>query len=208
MTVMGRGAWAFVALATVSVAAVLVAVAMRGGDDERLGARIEAAHPPRGSYRDRAARFRVEIPENWRRAREIVIPQVTNPREILVASTFALDSAVEPCGPFYDHVLGHMGPHEGFVAVQERAGRSVAGPPEFPPRPKRFRLPIRAPEPRGCGRNRDRRLVRDWWIPFRDAGRDFYAQVAIGSTAPDRVRFGAMRLLDSLRFKRRDGSRR
>jgi hypothetical protein len=202
---MGGRKQASLALVTVIVAVVLVAVATRGGDEER-GAHREAQQRPATSYRDPALRFRVEIPEGWRRARDIVIPQVTNPREILVVSTFALDSAVKPCGPFYDHLLGHMGRREGLVAVQERSGHSVAGPPKFRPRPKRFRLPIRAPERRGCGRNRDRRLVRDWWVPFRDAGRDFYAQVAIGSAAPDEVRRDAMQLLDSLRFKRRDGS--
>lgn len=200
---MSRGRWAFVALATGIAAAVAVVVAVPGDVRERAGARNQDQHRAGASYRDQAARFGVEIPAGWRRAREIVISQVTNPREILVASTFSLDSSGEPCGPFYDHVLGQMGRREGLVAVQERFGHSVAGPPEFPPRPKRFRLPIRRPEPRGCGRNRDRRLVRDWWIPFRDAGRDFYAQVAIGLTAPGQVRRDALRLLESLRFKRR-----
>ncbi len=195
------------ALATVIVAAVVVTVAMRG-DEEQVGAPTDAQHRTGASYRDRASRFRVEIPENWRRARDLVIPQVTNPREILVVSTFALDSAGEPCGPFYDHVLSHMGPREGLVSLQERFGHSVAGPPRFGPRPKRFRLPFRAPERRGCGRDRDRRLVRAWWIPFRDVDRDFYAQVAIGSAAPDQVRRDAIRLIESLRFERRDGSGR
>lgn len=193
---MTRVRWTVVALATVTSAAIGLAI-VRSGETghRRIGTDV--------SYESRSSRFAVEIPAGWTRARKIVIPEVTNPREIFVASTFPLRSLGATCGPFYDHVLGHMGRREGFAAVQERFGHEVAGPPEFPRRPARFRLPLRAPERGGCGLNPDRNLVRVWWIPFRDANRDFYADVGIGLAAPAGVRRDALRLLNSLRFKRR-----
>jgi hypothetical protein len=193
--------WAALAIAAAIAAAVALAVALPGEVDEPGPA---PAPDRRGgsAFHDRARRFTVEIPAGWERARGVVIPEVTNPREILVVSTFPLDGSGEPCGPFYDHVLDQMGPREGLVAVQERLGHAVAGPRVFPPRPAHFSLPLRRPEPRGCGHRRERRPVRDWWIPFRSAGRDFYAQVAIGPQASDSLRRDASRLLESLRFER------
>jgi len=199
---MSPARWGALAIAAAITAAVALAVALPGEVDEPGPA---PAPDRRGgsAFHDRSRRFRVEIPAGWDRARGVVIPEVTNPREIFVVSTFPLDGLGEPCGLFYDHVIDRMGPREGLVAVQERLGHAVAGPPVFPPRPAHFRLPFRRPEPRGCGHKRERRPVRDWWIPFRSAGRDFYAQVAIGPRAPDSLRRDARRLLDSLRFERR-----
>lgn len=199
---MSRGRWAFVAIAIGIAAAVAVAVAAPGDGQEPTGAPDQGQHRTGASYRDQASRFGIEIPAGWRRAREVVDGKVINPREILVVSTFPLDFSGEPCGPFYDHVLGDLGRRQGFVSLQERFVRSVTQLQNYPRRPERFRLPVRTREPRGCGRNHERTLVRDWWIPFRDAGRAFYAQVAIGLGAPDQVRRDAIRLLDSLHFKR------
>jgi hypothetical protein len=197
------GRWGAITLAAGVAVAIALAAVLPGEVREPERSRAKAQRPAGKSYRDHARRFTVEIPAGWRRARRIVIPQVTNPREILVVSTFSLDSSGEPCGPFYDHLIDHMGPRDGLVAVVERSGHAVAGPPQFRPRPRHFRLPLRKPEPRGCGLARDRTLVRDWWIPFHDAGRDFYGEVAIGLRAPEAVRRDARRLLDSLRFQRR-----
>jgi hypothetical protein len=198
---MSPARWA--ALAVAAAIATPVALALtRPGDVDEPGP--EPAHDRRAgsTFHDPAHRFRVKIPAGWQRARYVVIPEVTNPREILVVSTFPPDGFGEPCGPFYDHVLSHMGSSEGLVAVQERLGHEVAGPRVFPPRPAHFRLPPRRPKPRGCGRKGDRRPVRDWWIPFRSAGRDFYAQVALGPRAPNSLRRDARELLDSLRAER------
>jgi hypothetical protein len=202
---MGTARWAALAIATSIMAAGALALALPGDVDEPGPA---PAPDRRGGsiFHDPARRFTVEIPTGWERTREVVIPEVTNPREILVVSTFRLDGFGEPCGPFYDHVLGRMGPREGLVALQERLGRKLAGPRVFPARPADFRLAPRRLELRGCGRQRGRRPVRDWWIPFRSAGRDFYAQVAVGPRAPDALRRDASRLLDSLRFERRRGN--
>lgn len=192
----------WVALAAAAIAAaVALAVALPGEVDEP-GPTPAPDRRGGSAFHDPARRFTVEIPGGWRRAREVVIPEVTNPREILVVSTFALDASREQCGPFYDHVLDQMGPGGGLVAVQERLGHAVAGPRAFPARPAQFRLPLRNPEPRGCGDRRERTPVRAWWIPFRAAGRSFYAQVAIGPRAPGSLRRDARGLLDSLRFGR------
>lgn len=143
--------------------------------------------------------FSISVPGGWRRADEPVDEITTNPRELVVMSTFEVPRAAnasDSCGPFYDHALDHMDSDEGLVAIRERLGNEVAGPPNFPNRPEAFELRPVEPEPGGC-RSGEGRTFRRWWIPFEDRGRDFYAQVDIGVDAPDSVPRDAERALNS-----------
>jgi hypothetical protein len=143
--------------------------------------------------------FSVSVPDGWRRAPLTVDEITTNPRELVVMSTFEVPRAArasDSCGPFYDHALEHMRPDEGMVAIRERLGNEVAGPPDFPHRPEAFELRPAEPEPGGC-RWDERRTFQRWWIPFEDRGRDFYAQVSIGVDAPESVRRDAESALNS-----------
>jgi hypothetical protein len=152
--------------------------------------RLAPAEPP--------ASFSISVPDGWRRAAEPVDEITTNPRELVVMSTFEVpraEKAGDGCGPFYDHALDHMEDDEGLVAIRERLGNELAGPPTFPNRPEAFELRPVEPEPGSC-RSHDRTFQR-WWIPFEDRGRDFYAQVDIGVDAPDSVRRGAAAALNS-----------
>jgi hypothetical protein len=173
------------------VAVVLVALLVAGCE--------ESSRPSTTTRQDLGEGYRVSYPEGWRLAGHTVDSQVTNPRELLVVSTFELPEPGEHCGPFYDDVLDHMAARDGLVAVRERLGKEVAGPPTFPERPAQFQLEPSKPERGGCGLGAHRGFQR-WWIPFEDAGRDFYAQVALGRDAPEALRHEAARILDSLRF--------
>jgi hypothetical protein len=153
-------------------------------------------------YTDPALDFSVTIPPGWRRAPGPVDDLTTNPRELFVLTTFELPErsrASDGCGPFYGHVLAHMPDDQGLLVVRERLGSDVAGPPDFPKRPDGFELKPRDPELGGCGRNRG--MFRRWWIPFSDAGRDFYAQVEIGLDAPESLREEAAGALNSMKFR-------
>ncbi len=146
-----------------------------------------------------APTFAIAVPDGWQRADEPVDEITTNPRELVVMSTFEVPRAAKAsdhCGPFYDHALDHMEGDEGLLAIRERLGNEVAGPPNFPNRPEAFELRPVEPELGGC-RSRDGRMFRRWWIPFEDRGRDFYAQVEIGVDAPDTVRRDAESALNS-----------
>jgi hypothetical protein len=169
-------------------------------DSLRLDPEVTPDWPSAESYvyGDRKLGFSATIPAGWRRAKEPVDELTTNPRELLVLSTFELPrfaKASDGCGPFYDHVLDHMPDDEALLAIRERLGSDVAGPPEFPRRPDVFELEPIEPEAGGCPDGR--RRFRRWWIPFEAAGRDFYAQVDIGVDAPYSLRDHAARVLNN-----------
>jgi hypothetical protein len=103
------------------------------------------------------------------------------------------------CNHVPDGALRAMGPRDGFVTVLER-GRGARGT-EFLPRPRRFAA-FAGPDRRGdttvCAHDTSDRL--EFWMPFRDAGRRFYALAVLGRDAPPEVRAQAFGILDRLRF--------
>jgi hypothetical protein len=146
-----------------------------------------------------ARRLMISAPEGWRRAGGPVDQLTTNPIELVVLSTFEVprfEEASDRCGPFYDNILDHMPDHGGLLAIRERLGNDVAGPPNFPDRPAAFELKPTDPERGGC-HSEALRTFRRWFIPFETEGRDFYAQVELGVNAPDARRREAERILDS-----------
>jgi hypothetical protein len=148
-------------------------------------------------HRDGQLGFAATIPAGWWRADEPVDDQTTNPRELLILSTFEVPDrarASDGCGPFYDHVLDRMPSDGALLALRERL--RVDGPSEFPPRPKAFELGPTDPEPGGCG-PAAQGSFRRWWIPFEHGGRYFYAQVDMGLDAPRALREAAESVLNS-----------
>jgi hypothetical protein len=148
-------------------------------------------------HRDGELGFAATIPAGWWRADHAVDDLTTNPRELLVLSTFELPEdakASDRCGPFYDHVLDEMPDDGALLAVRESFGKDLAGP--FEPRPKAFELEPVEPEAGGC-RSHGRRTFRRWWLQFRAGGRDFYAQVDMGLDAPVSLRRDAEAVLNS-----------
>jgi hypothetical protein len=150
-------------------------------------------------YRDPVLRFSATIPAGWRHADEPVDELTSNPRELLVLSTFELPrtaKASDGCGPFYDHILAHMPADQALLAIRERLGDEAGGGPEFPRRPEAVELEPIEPEAGGCDTDSRRRFYR-WWIPFEAAGRDFYAQVDVGVDAPYSLRDHAAQVLNN-----------
>jgi hypothetical protein len=195
------------------VAGILLALST-GGCGDAGGAR--AGEPPAGwtTHRDARRGLSIDLPPGWHRARESLTPDLADPREILSVGSYPLRySAKARC-----HVPGcplpaidDFGPTDVLVSIQERGAsdsvgsvgvpraRMVAG---YPPRPRPFTvdpmdLRYAPSERRHCARLR---IGAASFTPFRDAGRAFYAFVAIGRSASERTRRDALRLLDTLRF--------
>jgi len=186
-----------------AVAAVLAVVAIPGvavlshtaGPDER------AATPPVDAWTttvNKSRGFTVSLPPGWRLSTESLTPELLDPRERLSAATFPLVYRHGACNHMPDGALREMGPADGFVTVQERGGSPGAA--GFPPRPPSFGASVEQSDGdiASClGHSAD---TREYWIPFRDAHRRFYALVVLGVRAPQRTRDEAFGILDRLRF--------
>lgn len=93
--------------------------------------------------------------------------------------------------------LRAMGRRDAFVSLQERRDASYGG---FPARPRSFAAS--AATQAGSDLNvclGASSRIDSYWLPFQDAGRGFYAIVAIGEDATDDARQQAFAILDSLR---------
>ena len=184
-------------LAAVAIAgvAVLSAVSDTAGPDER------PATPPADVWTttvNKSRGFTVSLPPGWRLSAESLTPQLLDPRELLSAATFPLAYRHGACNHMPDGALTTMGPTDGFVSVQERGGSPGAA--GFPPRPPSFGASVEQSDGdiASClGHSAD---TREYWIPFRDAHRRFYALVVLGVRAPQRTRDEAFGILDRLRL--------
>jgi hypothetical protein len=162
--------------------------------------------PDRTTYRSAKWAYTVSFPSEWRRARGRLSPKLTNPREILSLGTFPLRYRPTDCEAFAGSAQQDVGTRDVFLTIQESVGRSS----DFSPRPRHFGPTTKAPgqpeavkpiEPSSCPHSDA--LVH--WIPFRDAGREFYVLLAFGKSAPQDVQAEAYGILDSLRFDRCPG---
>jgi hypothetical protein len=198
---------------TLAVAAIVIAAVAGCSDATPREVRHEMAARATGAgsqtVLDRRWGYRVTLPSGWHRATRSLTPNVTDPVEILAVATFPLPSGESLCGT--SGALARVRPRGALVTLQER-GIGAYGGPDFPPRPDRFgsdpRLPGRSEWPYcaairpGGRRSTQIRPVPmlDYYFGFGDAGRAFHALVAVGKSAPDRVREQAFQILDSLRF--------
>lgn len=146
------------------------------------------------TYRDRARGVEVRLPDGWRRAPKSLTPRLTDPREIFAAGTYPLRYRPTNCEAFAGSAREDLGRRDALVVVQEQGNPHSPG---FPPRPRSFAGRPAQPGGPGCGEHPG---ADTWWLPFRDAGRRFYALVVIGREGSWRTRSEAFALLDSLRF--------
>jgi hypothetical protein len=194
-----RGLVVAAALAAVAIAgaAVLSAVSDTAGPDER------PATPPTDVWTTTVNTphgFTVSVPPGWQLSAESLTPELLDPRELLSAATFPLAHRHGPCNHMPVGALSAMGPADGFVSVQERGGGRRASVAGFPPRPASFGASVeqRDGDIASClGHTAD---TVEYWLPFRDAQRRFYALVVLGARAPERVKDEAFAILDRLRF--------
>jgi hypothetical protein len=197
-----RRTTAGVALAATAVVLVVVAVTLLRGSDPVGTDERPATQPPQTwvtTVNDQRG-FKVSVPPGWQLSAETLTPRLTEPREVLSAGTFPLRFRESSCNHVPSGALAAMGPRDGFVTVQERGRDPGSSWSEFPPRPKRFAdqaTPERG-DVAGC-LNGGPSLV-EFWVPFSDADRHFYALVVVGADAPPEVRAQAFEILDRLKF--------
>jgi hypothetical protein len=144
--------------------------------------------------------FEVSLPSGWQLSAENLTPKLTDPRELLSAGTFPLRARQSSCNHVPAGALEAMAPGDGFVTVQERGRDAKSSWSEFPPRPPRFadKATAERGDVAGCV-GRGSRLV-EFWMPFTESGRHFYAMVILGPDASSEVRTQAFDILDRLRF--------
>jgi hypothetical protein len=142
----------------------------------------------------------VLYPEDWNRSTTTLTRSLTEPRELLSLGTHGLRPGSELCAQMAGNALDDMSELDAFISVQEREVSSDAPPgaESFPMRPDDFELEARdADVGAACSENGG---IQSWWIPFRDEGRSFYLQVAIGKSASEDTRRQVTGILKSLRF--------
>jgi hypothetical protein len=151
-------------------------------------------------YDDSEAGFTVLYPETWNRSIVSLTPDLTEPAEILSLGTHTLRPGSDSCSQTPGHALDDMTELDAFITVQERIVDGGAGPVaiDFPPRPETFSLEAEdAAVGAACSENEG---IQTWWIPFRDSGRGFYMQVAIGKSVGEETRRQVAGILKSLVF--------
>jgi len=142
-------------------------------------------------------RYTAVLPAGWKLAGESLTPTLTNPVEILFASTIDDVRAAEgACAHMPVGGLERMGPRDALVTVQERYGE-----PRFAARPERFALEGRVDHGGGGTCAEGEAQLEEYWFDFSDANRGFHVLVAFGPEAPAARREEALTLLDSLRFE-------
>ena len=134
----------------------------------------------------------VSLPAGWRLARQSLTPRLTDPREIMTATTFPAVPVPRACTAFPAVALG---PGDALVSVQERSGAS-----RFPARPRRFgpapMSPIGLRMANACVGGAGEVSYQD----FSDGLRNFHALVVVDTRATPLVRDQAYGILDRLRF--------
>jgi hypothetical protein len=168
-----------------------ILVALTGCGDLELA---EDAHWV--TFRDRERGFAVRYPADWERAEVRLTPVLADPRELLSVGTFALRAGGNRCSHVPVRALEDFGSRDAFISIQERA-EPRAG--EFEPRTD-FRAPTARRTGRFCVPDAQR---LDDWLFFSDAGRGFYAIVALGTEASPTTRRELVEVLKSLEFEPR-----
>jgi hypothetical protein len=118
----------------------------------------------------------VQLEPGWHAARENLTPKLIRPKDLLSVGTFRMRHGGE-CSQLPSRAYSDMGARDGLITIMEHAGRGSG----FPPRPADFRLDAR-PGPFECAPSR----LNAQQFQFRDAGRRFYAFVALGASGPQR----------------------
>jgi hypothetical protein len=198
-------------LSTAAIAAALAALlgACGGGTADRTATAAERGWT---TFDDARRGLSVSLPPGWHRARHNLTPGLIEPREILSVGTYP----PRRDGGSRCHVpgcptatLAGMRPTDVLVSIQERLDlpdqhfklTSDAG---FLARERPFELEPRPVDGSGPGGRCARRKLAWWaWTPFGEAGRGFYAFVAVGRDASRRTRREMRLVLDRLSFRPR-----
>jgi hypothetical protein len=181
--------------AIVVVAGLLV---VSCGGEERSAAVATDAPPGLTRFVDRRLGFEVTFPSDWQRAGEVLTPSLSEPREILSVGTVRplANRASTACPQHPVETLAGVGPRDVFVTIQERTSRVAEGMVPGPPRLDA----VAADDSELPACLRREVPFKTYWMPFRESGRGFYADAAVGNDVSPEGVAELQALLDSLRF--------
>ncbi len=121
-----------------------------------------------------AHRVQMQLEPGWQMAEQSLTPKLLDPKELLTVGTLEMEPG--GCATVPMRALETMDAGDALITIQEREeGR----PEDYPPRPHRFRV---SPEI-GSFECAPKDLKVQPFL-FREAGRHFYALVAVDRGAP------------------------
>jgi hypothetical protein len=175
-------------------ASVLLACGSGSAEEMLAPAEMTTQPPALTTYDDQEGRFNIRYPAAWERSIQSLTPGLTDPREIVSVGSYHMRPGGELCPHLPVNALEDLGPGDAFLTVQERAQPHLA---DYPPRPIRFDLgePTEGFDGELCVREPGD--LDQWWLPFRDGSRAFYALVALGTSASKETRQQVTQTLNS-----------
>jgi hypothetical protein len=176
------------------VASVLVACRSGSAEGVLAPAEMTTQRPAWTTYDDQEGRFSIRYPAAWERSMQSLTPGLTDPREIVSVGSYHMRPGGELCAHLPVNALEDLSPADAFLTVQERAQPHLA---DYPPRPTQFDLgkPTEGFDGELCVREPGD--LHQWWLPFRDGSRAFYALVALGASASEETRQQVTQTLNS-----------
>jgi hypothetical protein len=175
-------------------ASVLVACGSGSAEEMLAPAEMTIQAPALTTYDDQEGRFSIRYPAAWERSMQSLTPGLTDPREIVSVGSYHMRPGGELCAHLPVNALEDLSPADAFLTIQERAQPHLA---DYPPRPTQFDLgkPTEGFDGELCVREPGD--LDQWWLPFRDGSRAFYALVALGTSASKETRQQVTQTLNS-----------
>jgi hypothetical protein len=185
------------------VMAVIIVVVVALFSPFRLGARSAGAVPGWSTYDDQADGLTISFPSSWALAAGNLTPTLLNPKELVALGTYSLNtnSSSNLCPQFPTAAMDAMGSGDAFISILGAGASPNLQTDPFPPRPaggfnasssvnlsKTDFLQCLAHPLNGSGQ----------WIPFSQAGRDFYVLAVIGTDASATLRSDVYTILNSI----------
>jgi len=190
----------FLPIGAVILAALFSPIRLASG-----AATLSGSFPGWSVYSNPTQGFSISVPPNWNMTTTPLTPQLADPRELVSLGTYPLlPSLVNgSCVSIPGDALNRLGASGSFVTVLEDYPLSNIPPNDFPERPAHFGadsgLPLASTEIATCLLHRFSGTGR--FISFSEAGREFYAIVAVGPKASAAQRAKTFQVLDSLRVE-------
>jgi hypothetical protein len=175
-------------------ASVLLACGSGSAEEMLAPAEMTTQPPALTTYDDQEGRFSILYPAAWERSMQSLTPGLTDPREIVSVGSYHMRPGGELCAHLPVNALEDLSPADAFLTIQERAQPHLA---DYPPRPTQFDLgkPTEGFDGELCVREPGD--LDQWWLPFRDGSRAFYALVALGTSASKETRQQVTQTLNS-----------
>jgi hypothetical protein len=143
----------------------------------------------------------ISFPPGWQRSTEPLLPGLADPRELVAVSTFDPRAGGENCAHMPENAVEGLGASDALLVIEERLAEFDWGTPsDYPQRPGHFGPGNGYPSETVDCLDQHKEFF-DRFIPFRAAGRRFYAYVAFGRETPPAIRAEAWAILDRLEIE-------